>query len=176
MNNATNNNCSMVHVQPGSAAMAHSPLRAATEAVKDTTTFSPALKNLLDALSTYGDSAERMLEEQLETLQDAFLHKLDSTLVKGGVTLSDKLTISLADNQTLIFQCHEDNERLLAALDSSLEGSEELQDMFVALHRLAIMVQGMNFVNRSRSPRPLDAGMPQYKMCLKGALSHFYLK
>lgn len=173
MNNAINDLDSMIHVQQATAYPPVSCLPAMPDAhTGGPMTISPALDALLDSLSTCGTDAENILEEQLETLQEAFLQKLESTLHKGGVTLTEKLTITLTENQTLVFQSHEDNEELLAALG----GCEELQTMFVSLHKLALMSLGLQYMNQAHGPAVLSAHVPQYKMCLKGALSHFYLK
>lgn len=177
MNDATNDLSTMVYVQQGDSLPPLSPViflpsvedGDGTESMQ----LSPALDALLNSLSSCGTEAESLLEEQLEALQDAFLHKLESTLRQGGVILNDKLTITLTENQTLVFQSHEDNsDELLAALG----GCEELQTMFVTLHKLALMSQGLHFMNHAYSPALPPANLPQYRMCLKGALSHFYLR
>lgn len=176
MNDATNELSTMVYIQQNNDLPALSPrafLPATTEAHGDQVIpISPALDSLLDSLSSCGNEAESLLEEQLEALQDAFLQKLESTLRQGGVTLNDKLTITLTENQTLIFQSHEDSDELLAALG----GCEELQTMFITLHKLALMSQGLHYMNHAYSPALPPQHLPQYKMCLKGALSHFFLR
>ena len=170
MNKATNNLSTMVHMQQGSASSSPRPLL--PPAVKDATPLSPAVEYLLDTLSSCGENAEKMLEAELENMQDIFLLKLEAILQQGGVALNDKLTITLTESQTLVFQCNDDSEELLTALG----GCEELQEMFVRLHKLALMSQGLHYMNRARSHMLLSTSLPQYKMCMKGPLSHFYLK
>lgn len=176
MNNATNDLGTMLYMQQSSTLPPLSPVvflpSTIEESNGETIKFPPALDALLNSLSSCGTEVETMLEEQLEAMQDAFLQKLESTLRLGGVILNDKLTITLTENQTLVFQSNEDSDELLAALG----GCEELQTMFITLHKLALMSQGLHYMSQAYSPALPPSNLPQYKMCLKGALSHFYLR
>lgn len=164
MTSATNDIAAMVYMQPASAA-SRGILAAQVVSKADT-----SLDVLLQTVSRHGTQAAQQAERQLETLQDCFLTLLHRQLKKTGIVLTEKLTISLGNNQQLLLESGDDNEALLKALAAD----NDLRDMFRRLRSLAITAQGIHFLNTAHAAD--GAPTAEYRMCMKGALTHFYLR
>lgn len=166
----TNDICAMIHVRSRDAATATS-IPSRPSASMDSA--DSALHLLFHAVEQYGELAAAAAEQKLEALQERFLELLYSRLHKAHIEPSDKLSLSLSPDNTLLIQSAADNEVLLAALGSDVA----LQDMFVELQNLAIASEGLRYLNRTRQQTgAADDGIARYWVCLKGTLSHFYLK
>ncbi len=120
---------------------------------------------------SFGIEALQELEEQIEKLQEEFLALLHSLLQAKKIKLKEKLVLSLCSENTLLLQCYEHEESLLAALGEN----ESLNTRLKELRSKALLAQGLNYLLNAKNLNTLK-DIPQYKICIKGALSHFYLK
>ncbi len=130
-----------------------------------------ALGTISRCVNIFGNTATQEIEEQLEFLQEEFLAHLEMLLKKHGINIQEKLTISLTADNKLILQCQEEEELLLTALGDDTKLVKHLQTM----QKAALVSRGLDYILAVQNKENLD-NLPQYRVCTKGALSHFYLK
>lgn len=164
VNHAGNSINAMVHVHT-----LNSPPPAPSQ-MDEAAGKSVVLESLLERIARHGAAAERAAEDCLEELQERFAAILYAQLHKAGITLNDKLSITLSEEQTLILQSSEDSGAILDALAAD----SELQSLLVRLQKLAVTARGIRYLNAVASDDARSCA--QYAACFKGALSHFYLK
>ncbi len=129
-----------------------------------------ALSTISRCVRFFGDTATRELEEHMELLQEAFIAHLENILQKNEIKIQEKLTLSLSTENTLILQCQEQEDELLNALG----GDEIIINHLKELRKIALVGRGLNYILAVQASGN-DDYLPQYKVCTKGALSHFYL-
>ncbi len=132
---------------------------------------SRALDMVQQCMAEFGDSAAQDLEAHMEVLQDAFLAHLNTLLHARGLALEEKIILSLSQHNTLFLECEGDEEIFLNALGDDTE----LVARLCLLRSAALMQRALQFFLESQTESVPDH-MPQYKVCAKGQLSHFYLK
>ncbi len=130
-----------------------------------------ALTTINQCIRFFGHSATKELEGHLELLQEEFLAHLEELLQNNEINIQEKLTISLSSDNQLILQCQEQEEAILAALGTDDPLLKHLQ----ALRKVALISRGLDYI-LSVQHGDGNTIIPQYNVCTKGALSHFYLK
>ncbi len=130
-----------------------------------------ALNIVEHCLRSFGSDALQELESHMERLQEEFLAHLHTRLQERNIHLDEKLVLSLSNENTLVLQCQEHEEALLVALGEDEALRERLQE----LRSRALLAHGLQYVVSARDARP-TADFAQYKVCVKGMLSHFYLR
>ncbi len=130
-----------------------------------------AYKVIDHCISTFGEEALHELQQHIEFLQEDFLAHLYARLTEKNLQLDEKLILSLTAENTLFLQCQEHEEALLAALGEDTDLLKRLQD----LRAIAFISQGLLYIRNAKEEKP-DASLAEYKVCLKGKLSHFYLR
>lgn len=125
---------------------------------------------LMQHVAVNGEDVVKIAEDTLEALQEEFILYVQKKLEDNKINLQDKLNISLSHNNTLVIECADDNEKILSALGED----EHVHAMFMQLQRYAYIINGVHLLQAGESN---GNNTPQrYNMCLKGPLSHFYLK
>ncbi len=130
-----------------------------------------ALSVIEHCVQTFGQDALQELEERVEILQEEFLAHVRARLQEKNVQLEEKLVLSLSHDNLLVLQCQEHEEALLAALGEDVLLRQRLQ----SLRSAAFMAQGLHFFAASKKELPA-AHLGDYHVCVKGKLSHFYLR
>ncbi len=128
-----------------------------------------ALSTINRCVKIFGDTATKELEEHMELLQEAFIAHLDTILQKHNISIQEKLTLSLSTDDTLILQCQEQEDALLNALGHD----ETIVNHLKELRKIALVGRGLDYILAVQADNS-DEYLPQYKVCTKGALSHFY--
>ncbi len=129
-----------------------------------------ALSTINRCVKFFGDAATKELEEHMELLQETFIAHLESVLQKHEIVIQEKLTLSLSASDTLILQCQGQEEDLLNALGDDATLLYYLKE----LRKIALVGRGLDYILAVQADYNNDEYLPQYKVCTKGALSHFY--
>ncbi len=130
-----------------------------------------ALATVGQCIKFFGQAATKEIEEHMEYLQEEFLNHLEDLLQSHNINIQEKLTISLSSDNQLILQCQEEEDALLSTL-----GTDELLLKHLhSLRKAALVSRGLDFILSVQNQNHSD-NLPQYRVCTKGALSHFYLK
>lgn len=154
---------SMLHRQSDSAVLTPLPLSVTGEGIR-------ALEGLRDAVRLHGAEALRSAQQRLETLQECFLSIVHRRLSSAGISPVDKLSLHLADDASLSLHTAAGD----AHLQELLTADGELQALFTQMHTLALTAQGIEHLNAAQDT--VAASSVRYRACIKGALSHFYLR
>ncbi len=166
MKNVTNAIETMIHVhQASSAAMKNGdsyPLCLLQE---------EAVSAIEHCVNNFGQDAVQELEEYVEALQEEFLAHVHTLLEENSIHMDEKLMLSLSADNMLLLQCQEQEEALLAALGGDTFLRERLQN----LRSAAFLARGLQYMLAAKAEK-VPAHMAEYNVCVKGKLSHFYLK
>ncbi len=130
-----------------------------------------ALSVITHCVQTFGGEAMQELEQHIERLQEDFLAHVHSRLAENKITLKEKLVLSLSNENMLLLQCQEYEEALLSAFGED----DELQKRLQALRAAAFLSQGLQYIIGAKQEKP-EEHLGDYKVCIKGMLSHFYLR
>ncbi len=130
-----------------------------------------ALSAIEHSVRTFGVQAIQDLEEYVEYLQGEFLAHVQSLLQEKNIHMDEKLMLTLSEDNTLLLQCQEHEEALLSALGEDALLREQLEN----LRSTAFMARGLQYMLAAKAQK-VPAHMTEYNVCLKGKLSHFYLK
>lgn len=134
----------------------------------------------LRTLTHGGEELSRALETRLDDLQESFMAQLHSQLAAGRLNLEDRLHLSLSPEGRLVVEGSENDADKLCELISR---KPALQQRFQELSRLAMLSHGVEVVRQAHNALTdvnIDAAdnplFSRYHICLKGSLSHFYVR
>ncbi len=130
-----------------------------------------SLNVVTHCLRNFGADALQELENHVERLQEEFLAHLHMLLQEKKIRLDEKLVLSLSNENTLVLQCQEHEEALLTALGEN----EALHDRLQELRSTALLAHGLHYALSAHDTKVTN-NLAQYNVCVKGMLSHFYLK
>ncbi len=130
-----------------------------------------ALAHIIENIGTHGQAAAKALETHIERVQNHCIAYMRQALREEGIVLEEKITLSLSSRNTLLLECASNEDALLAALGNN----EVLVSCLRALRKSALTARGLQYL-RAAQAEDIPDTMPQYKVCAKGELSHFYLK
>ncbi len=130
-----------------------------------------ALQVVEHCLRTFGPEAMQELESHVEQLQEEFLAHLNTLLLEKNINLNEKLVLNLSNENVLVLQCQEQEEALLAILGENDVLHERLQE----LRAMALLAHGLQYAISARDAKAA-ANLAEYNVCVKGKLSHFYLR
>ena len=134
---------------------------------------------ILRELERSGDSLVEALEARLEVMQEAFMAQIHSQVEKRGLKLDDRLLLYLSPAGQLIV---EGNNEDAGSLCHIISQQPHLQRHFQQMAQVALLSHGLTVA--SQAQQALAAGdemieeplFSRYHMCLKGPLSHFYIR
>ncbi len=129
-----------------------------------------ALTTISQCVKLFGHSATKELEEHTDFLQEEFLAHLEKLLQAHDISIQEKLTISLSSDNQLILQCEENEDAILTALGTD----ETLLKHLQTLRKAALVSRGLDYILAVQTKSDMEF-LPPYRVCTKGALSHFYL-
>lgn len=119
------------------------------------------------------------LEEHLDALQEGFVSQLERQFEKEKFSPANRLHIFLSAEGKLVVEGADDDADKVCAIFSRQPG---LQRRFRELARLALLTHGIAVARRAHAALETGADsdeapiLARYHMCLKGALSHFYVR
>lgn len=168
---------SMVRMQPGAPALqeiaAPDLETAALSELADNTAVA------LQMLERDGRELSQALEARLDSLQESFMEILNKQLTEGKLRIEERLHLYLSPQGVLVVEGEDSDAEKLCELISA---NPVLQDRFQELARLALLSRGVEVARLAqdalRNPEnsmenPLFG---RYHMCIKGPLSHFYVR
>ncbi|HEU6438492.1 MAG TPA: hypothetical protein VE028_13665 [Nitratidesulfovibrio sp.] len=149
--------------------------------------LSPKLRSTLEDISERGGNVLETLEQNVADLQEGFLDTLSDQLASAGVSLDEKLTLSMGDEGTLTVQGdHPDKARI----EQALADAPELSSAFGEVASQSEIIRDIRNLRRVVTARvgaaaydAVDAATSEsgpngtttaYRVSLKGAMSHFY--
>ncbi|MEG6506810.1 hypothetical protein [Nitratidesulfovibrio sp. 1201_IL3209] len=149
--------------------------------------LSPRLRSTLEDISERGGNVLETLEQNVADLQEGFLDTLSARLDEAGVSLDEKLTLSMDDEGALsVLGDHPDKARI----QQTLSGAPELSSAFGELASQSEIIRDIRNLRRVVTARvgaaaydAVDAvtadgasegAASAYRVSLKGAMSHFY--
>ncbi len=130
-----------------------------------------ALHTVTHCIDLFGEQAQEDLSTHMEQLQESFLSRMQNIMQHHGIAINEKLLLSLAQNNTIVLECEEHEETLLEILGQDEDLRKQLQDLRMA----ALRMRGLDYFMGAKDTHPADE-LGQFKVCTKGALSHFYLR
>lgn len=156
---------------------------AATARIPDMDALSPSLDEVTEhrLQELMAESAELApaLEAQLDALQETFVSLLERQFEKEKFSPGNRLHLFLSAEGKLVVEGDEEDTEQICAIFSH---SPRLLRRFRELARLAVLAHGID-VARTAHTAILTGGdtddeplLGRYHMCLKGALSHFYVR
>ena len=166
----------MLHVQPANVSSNQhlgmyegSPLAALDEATLQ----------ILRELGRSGDSLVEALETRLENMQEAFMAQIRSQVEQVGLTLENRLLLYLSPAGKLVVEGRDADAEGLCHI---ITQQPRLQRLFQQMAQTALLSHGLAVASQAQQAliaqdetqeAPLFS---RYHMCLKGPLSHFYIR
>ena len=133
----------------------------------------------LQSLSRDGRELSQALEAHLDSLQESFMVLLHGQLEAGKLELEERLHLYLSPEGRLVVEGSDNDAEKVCELISR---KPALQHRFQELARLALLSHGVEVACQAHTALQepeLKADNPlfsRYHMCLKGPLSHFYVR
>ena len=133
----------------------------------------------LNCLEQDGPMLLRTLDEQIEQLQEDFVTGLRTQMPEEQLGLGERLHLCLsAEGKMLVDGADSDVEKV----SNVLANRPELQNTFRELAKLSLLSHGIDVACQAQAAlRDADAEgnsvmFSHYHACLKGQLSHFYVR
>lgn len=175
--NSQNHLGSMLHVQAETALAGGD-----SESFGDSgalTGFDEAASRALRNLTVSGNHLAQALEARLDALQESFMALLNGQLAEARLTFEDRLHLYLSPEGRLVVEGSDaDAEKLCEVISRK----PILERRFQELARMALLSHGVEVArqahNALQEPEKLVENplFSRYHMCLKGTLSHFYVR
>jgi hypothetical protein len=168
----------MLHVQSGAAGANQAP-RENTPTGQPLFGLDEAAARALRCLTQDGENLVLALEARLDSLQEAFVGMLNSQLMEKQLRPEDRLHLSLSSDGTLVVEGNDNDTNLLCEI---IARKPTLQKSFREMAQVAMLSHGVELVTQIQSDiadQDCDEVNPllgRYHMCLKGSLSHFYVR
>ena len=166
----------MLHVQSGNVSSNQHPWvhEGSPLAALDETTL-----QILRELERSGDSLVEALEARLEIMQEAFMAQIRSQVEQVGLKLESRLLLYLSPVGKLVVEGNDaDAEglcRIIAQQPSLQRLFQQMAQAALLSHGLAVAAQAQQAL-AAQSETLEDPLFSRYHMCLKGPLSHFYIR
>lgn len=176
--NSQNHLASMVHMQSGASAA----VTAAVESDSGTeasTLLAGRASRALQNLARDGNELSQALEERLDSLQESFMALLHGQMEAGKLDLEERLHLYLSPEGRLVVEGSDSDTEKVCEIISR---KPALQRRFQELARLALLSHGVEVACQAHTALQepeQEAENPlfsRYHMCLKGPLSHFYVR
>ena len=158
----------MLHMQMGN------------QPVQDCTEKSACHPRLQDMAEQFLPDVDRdFLEMRLDAMQEAFMALLSQKMAAAKLSFTERLHIFVGEEGRLVIEGSDHDTDKLGELVSACP---EIQRHFDEMAALAMLLHGLDVVFRAYDSLLQTGGNPdagllgRYHMCLKGALSHFYVR
>ncbi|WP_304680062.1 hypothetical protein [uncultured Desulfovibrio sp.] len=176
--NSQNHLASMVHMQSGSSVTIAAAVE--SDSGTDASILLPdRASRALQNLARDGNELSQALEERLDSLQESFMALLQRQMNGDKLHLEERLHLYLSPEGCLVVEGSDtDTEKVCAIISRK----PALQRRFQELARLALLSHGVEVACQAHTAlqkSEQETGntlFSRYHMCLKGALSHFYVR
>ncbi|OXS28580.1 MAG: hypothetical protein BCS36_09930 [Desulfovibrio sp. MES5] len=134
---------------------------------------------ILRELERSGDSLVEALETRLEIMQEAFMAHIHSQVEQVGLKLESRLLLYLSPEGKLVV---EGNDADAEGLCRIIAQQPSLQRLFQQMAHAALLSHGLSVASQAQQAlaaqdETQEASLfSRYHMCLKGPLSHFYIR
>lgn len=141
--------------------------------------FDEAASRALRNLTVSGNHLAQALEARLDALQESFMALLNGQLAEARLTFEDRLHLYLSPEGRLVVEGSDADAEKLCEIISR---KPILERRFQELARMALLSHGVEVArqahNALQEPEKLveNPVFSRYHMCLKGTLSHFYVR
>ena len=168
----------MLHLRNDAPALAASP-RAANAGTMPVPPLDDTLAERVAEFMREGAELAPALEERLDALQEGFVSQLERQFEKERFSPANRLHIFFSPEGKLVVEGADDDADKVCAIFSR---NPALQRRFGELARLALLTHGISVARRAHEALETAGGaeeeplLARYHMCLKGALSHFYVR
>lgn len=159
---------SMLHMQIGNEPIQDCPQKSA---------YHPRLHDMAEQFLP--DVDRDYLEMRLNSMQETFMALLSQKMTTANLSFTERLHIFIGEGGRLIIEGSDNDTDKLGEL---LSTCPEIQLHFYEMAALAMLVHGLDIVCRAHASLLQTGGNPdagllgRYHMCLKGSLSHFYVR
>jgi len=156
-----------------SATVRHTPTTERPLAELDETSI-----RTLNCLAKDGEGLVSALEARLDSLQEAFMDMLNTQLQERHLRPEDRLHLYLSPEGTLLVEGNDNDANLLCDI---IARKPDLQKSFKQMAQVAMLSHGVELAAQMHNDimDQIEDGNPllgHYHMCLKGPLSHFYIR
>jgi hypothetical protein len=132
----------------------------------------------LNCLAKDGEGLVNALEARLDELQEAFMDMLNTQLQERHLRPEDRLHLYLSPEGTLVVEGKDNDSALLCDI---IARKPDLQKSFKVMAQVAMLSHGVELATQIQNDilEQMDDAAPlleHYHMCLKGPLSHFYIR
>lgn len=174
----------MIHLRNGATPLAAAPLATESDTLPPAPLDDATARRLRDFMLE-GAELLPILEEQLDALQETFVSLMERQFEKEKFTPANRLHLFLSADGKLVVEGADDDADRVCAIFSR---HPLLQRRFRELARLALLTHGLAVARTAHAAmegseaaagEAASEGEPllgRYHMCLKGALSHFYVR
>ena len=178
MTNENNNYISaMLHMQSG-VSEAAAPIRHNTATGQPLSDLDETSARTLHSLAKDGVGLVSALEARLDSLQEAFMDMLSTQLQERHLRPEDRLHLYLSPEGTLVVEGSDNDASLLCDI---ITRKPDLQKRFKQMAQVAMLSHGVematqihnDILDQAEDVNPL---LEHYHMCIKGPLSHFYVR
>ena len=166
----------MLHVQSGNVSSNQHPCEYEGSPLAD---LDETTLQILRELERSGDSLVEALEARLEIMQEAFMAQIRSQVEQVGLKLESRLLLYLSPVGKLVV---EGNDADAEGLCRIIAQQPSLQRLFQQMAQAALLSHGLAVASQAQQAlaaqdETLEAPLfSRYHMCLKGPLSHFYIR
>ena len=138
-----------------------------------------ATLHILQGLERSGQGLVEALELRLEAMQEAFMMQLQSCMKDQFLEFDERLLLYLSHTGALVVESNgQDAEKLCRIITER----PALQKYFHTMAKVALLAHGLSVAShaqcalKTKTEGEDAAVFSRYRMCLKGSLSHFYVR
>lgn len=138
-----------------------------------------ATLRILHSLECSGSGLVEALELRLEAMQETFMVQLQSCLGEQFPEFDERILLYLSPMGDLVMESKEQGAEKLCRIISE---HPSLQKYFHTMAKIALLVHGLSVASHAQCALKADTEnedvtiFSRYRMCLKGSLSHFYVR
>lgn len=175
---STNDISSMLHMQSDRAATGNDEYFG-TSLREPLAHLDEATLRILHDLERSGSGLVETLELRLEAMQETFMLHLLSCLKEQLLDFDERILLYLSHTGALVVESNEQDAEKLCRIISE---HPSLQKYFHTMAKIALLAHGLSVASHAQcalktSTENDDATVfSRYRMCLKGSLSHFYVR
>ncbi|MGE9985456.1 hypothetical protein [Desulfovibrio sp. SGI.169] len=173
-----NHLASMIHMQSGSSSVVATTVESDSGADASAPLAGRASRALQN-LARDGNELSQALEERLDSLQESFMALLQGQMEGDKLNLEERLHLYLSPEGRLVVEGSDNDTEKVCEIISR---KPALQRRFQEMAHLALLSHGVEVACQAHSAlqnSEYEAENPlfsRYHMCLKGPLSHFYIR
>lgn len=135
--------------------------------------------HILHDLERSGSGLVDAIELRLEAMQEAFMAQLQSCMKEQTLDFDERLVLYLSHTGDLVVEGKDQDAEKLCRIISE---HPALQKYFHVMAKVALLAHGLSVASQAQGALKANADdvdatvFSRYRMCLKGSLSHFYVR